>query len=358
MKPSRVFLSSLLILASTVAFAEEAGKPLADPALERFVRGATPLCSEMAAFKEFPFDRPMPAGMKARGVKVESPVPACATELLVITTAKGNYYAGRPWFLDKYDGPVEQKLTRFSWDALHETVKPVVLETRNREGLRRVDLRQTTEWGSVPMRGVIDEAGTMFFLGDFHSMKGDSRGEQFADLERLIASAPSRGSATAKVSVVELSDFQCPSCRRSAGFMKTILAKYGEQIRYTRLDLPLMSSHPWAFPAALAGQAIHRQSPEAFWKYKETIYENQDKLTAFTISEVARGFAEDNGLDLKRYDADVEAPEVRQQILDGVGAAFSLQIYGTPSFLIDGALVEAGAEGEGIDRYIAKRLAE
>ena len=119
--------------------------------------------------------------------------------------------------------------------------------------------------------------------------------------------------------MIEFSDFECPSCQRAAGYMKPILAAHGDKVRYIRYDMPLMTIHPWAFAAAIAGRAVWHQKPDLFWKYKEQIYENQDKLSAFTIDEFARGFATDHELDMKKYDADVQSPELRAEIVNGAG---------------------------------------
>src|SRR5205085_3969240 len=135
-----------------------------------------------------------------------------------------------------------------------------------------------------------------------------------------------------------------------------ILAKYGDQVRYIRYDLPLLTTHPWAFAAALAGRAIYRQDPKAFWEYKKQIYANQDKLTAFTFDDFARGFAEDHSLDLKRYDADLASDEVKTDILNGVGLAFSSDVRATPTYMVNGVYVDPGDEGKALEAYVAGLL--
>ena len=131
-----------------------------------------------------------------------------------------------------------------------------------------------------------------------------------------------------------------PSFQHAAGFLKPILDKYGDKIRYIRYDLPLINMHPWAFSAAMAGRAIHRQKPELFWDYKEQVYANQDKLNAFTIDDFARHFAQDHDLDLKKYDADVASPELQASILAGAGVAFSNDVRATPTYMVNGATVD------------------
>ena len=45
--------------------------------------------------------------------------------------------------------------------------------------------------------------------------------------------------------------------------------------------------------------------------------------------DFARGFAEDHDLDMAKYDADVNAAEIREEILKGIGTAFSNEIRAT-----------------------------
>src|SRR5262249_59321121 len=119
-------------------------------------------------------------------------------------------------------------------------------------------------------------------------------------LSPLIENSPSTGASTPQLTVIESSDFECPSCQRAAGYMKPILAAHGDKVRYIRFDMPLITIHPWAFSAAVAGRAIFHQKPDLFWTFKERIYENQEKLNNFVIDEFVRGFAQDHELDLKK----------------------------------------------------------
>ena len=115
----------------------------------------------------------------------------------------------------------------------------------------------------------------------------------------------------------------------------------------------LVTMHPWAFAAAVAGRAIYRQKPDLFWQYKEQVYANQEKLNAFTIEDFARGFAQDHDLDLKKYDADIANPDIQASLLNGLGAAFSGDIRATPTYMVNGTLVDAGNEGKYLMDYVA-----
>jgi protein-disulfide isomerase len=114
--------------------------------------------------------------------------------------------------------------------------------------------------------------------------------------------------------------------------------------------------HPWAFAAAVAGRAIYRQKPALFWEYKKQIYANQDKLNAFLIDDFARGFAQDHDLDLKKYDADVNSADLQKGIIDGAGLALSNDVRATPTYMVNGIVVDPGNDGKYLESYIAGLL--
>ena len=191
----------------------------------------------------------------------------------------------------------------------------------------------------------------MFFMGSFLPLTGDVAAARMKAFGPYLDGSPARGAEKAQVTIVEFSDFQCPSCKRASEYVDPILAKHGDAVRYVRFDLPL-SNHAWAFPAALAGRAIHRQNPALFWEYKKQVYENQSSINALMFPEWARNFAADHDLDLARYDADLASDAIKGELLAGAGAAFANHIRATPSYLVNGALVAAGPDGASLATYV------
>ncbi|HEX8617266.1 MAG TPA: thioredoxin domain-containing protein, partial [Thermoanaerobaculia bacterium] len=282
--------SALALLVCAPLFAADV-----DPKLDRAVRDALPICSDAKlTYGDLPIK--LPARFTGTVARVESASPTCDTQLAVVVSPAGNVFIGAPWPIADEEGKsVEEKLKNFAWRNLHENVTATVDPKRTVDGLFRTTIMQTTEHGKMPMDGYIDEDFRMFFFGSFKPMNGDMRAARVKAYEPLLATSPTKGSASAKVTVVEFSDFQCPSCQRAAGYLEPILAKHGEKVRYIRFDLPL-SGHAWAFPAALAGRAIYRQKPELFWEYKKQVYANQSGMNTFMFWDWARGFAEDHDL--------------------------------------------------------------
>ncbi|HVT43742.1 MAG TPA: thioredoxin domain-containing protein [Thermoanaerobaculia bacterium] len=349
-------MRNLVIIATAIAV--WLASPIAARTItDSLIESQLVVCGEKPKLSRQPLPQPLPRGFTGEMILVESAHPGCAGQYAAVISDQADaFYLGGPWFLRSYNGTPTEKIRTFGWERMRQSFEPDVSATPGRNGLLAVKLNYKTEYGPAPIEGWVDPAGTTFFPGEFYRPSDDVGKARTTRLQGVSSTAPTIGPAGAKVWVVEFSDFQCPSCKRSSSFLKPILEKYGTRIRYTRLDLPLTASHPWAFPAAAAGRAIHRQNPELFWKFKETIYEMQSELSIFTLEDLARSFVKDHDLDVARYDRDVASDEIRKEILAGIGTAFTLQVMGTPSFMVNGVLVDAGDEGKNLDAWIAKQL--
>jgi protein-disulfide isomerase len=357
----RVLSFIAIALFATAAFAADgaATTPL-DARVEKAIRDSLPPCPGLKLTPgEMPYK--LPTGFSGTVIRVESSPSraACDAQLISIISPTGGFYLGVPWYFGDEEGTTpEEKLKNFAYRNMRMLTTAVIDRTsRTLDGLFRVALTETTDAGKVVLDGEMDQAGTIFFFGHFRRMNSDMRVERLKVFEPLLPSSPTKGAKDAQVTVIEFSDFECPSCQRASGYVDPILAKYPSQVRYIRFDLPL-SGHPWAFSAAVAGRAVYRQKPELFWEFKKQVYTNQDKLSAFTFDDFARGFAESHELDMKRWDADVSSDAIRAELLKGVGLAFSNDIRATPSYIINGAFVDAGDGGKALMEYVDKLLAK
>jgi hypothetical protein len=329
-----------------------------DPKLDRAVRDAIPVCGGDVKLTYEALATKLPAHFTGVVVTVASSREACSGQYGGVLAPSGAFFLGSPWPIADEEGKsIEEKLQNFIWRAMHETMTATVERTRTPDGLYPVTLHQVTENGKMPLAGFADPDGRVFFFGRFRPGASDVRTARSKVFETFMAHAPAQGPASAPVTIVEFSDFQCPSCQRASHYLDPILKKHGEKVRYVRYDLPL-TGHAWAFPAALAGRAVYRQKPDLFWEYKKQVYENQSSLNPFTFWDWARNFASDNELDLAKYDADLASAEIKSEILAGAGAALTNDIRATPSYVVNGALVEAGEEGKALAEYVDKLLAK
>jgi protein-disulfide isomerase len=300
----------------------------------------------------------LPSRMTGALIRIEAPRTACNAQYLMAVAPSGDFYLGLPWVLgdDAPGANIIEKLKNFAWTRMQENFIPTIERERTRNGLLRVTMMEMTERGNIPIEGEIDQDGKVFFVGHFHAANSDFAAARVKAFEPQMATAPAKGGSKPDATIVEFSDFECPSCKHASTYVDGIVEKYGDRVRYVRYDLPLVTMHPWALPAAVAGRAIYRQKPDVFWQYKKQVYENQDKLTAFTLDDFARGFAQDHDLDMKRYDADVASTEVRDELLKGVGAAFSNDVRATPTYMINGTYVDPGDDGKALETYVDNLL--
>lgn len=342
-----LLLACALLTATAVSAAE------VDPKLEKAIREVLPVCSDAkVTFSDLAVK--LPPRFKGTVVQVEGPAHRCDHQGAGILAPSGAFYFGMPWPLGDEPGPAEEKIKAFFWKNFQMNVTASIDRKPTDDGLHNVTLSHTTEHGKIPLEGEIDPEGRLFFFG--HFLRGnDLRAARLSMLDGLIAKSPARGPADAKVTIVEFSDFECPSCKRAAGWFDPLLTKHDGKIRYIRFDLPL-TGHPWAFPAALAGRAIYKQKPELFWEYKKQVYANQDKLNAFMFWDWARAFAEDNDLNMTQYDADLNNEAFRTDLLKGAGLALSNAVRSTPTYVVNGVMVDAGTDGKELAEYVEKLL--
>lgn len=162
---------------------------------------------------------------------------------------------------------------------------------------------------------------------------------------------PSTGAATAPVTIVMFSDFQCSACSATHPILKEAMAPYSDKIRFVVRDFPLETIHENAFRAALAANAASKQGK--FFEYTEILYKNQKALDDASLKK----YAVDLGLNVAQFALDFNsekaAAEVRADMADGT----SYGISGTPSIFVNGRYVRtlsvAGFK-EAIDAALGK----
>jgi len=179
------------------------------------------------------------------------------------------------------------------------------------------------------------------------------------DLEKLKTSgAPSFGPANAPVTLVEFGDFECPNCREEAKTLRdNIPTQFASQVHVFFLDFPLEQIHPWAKPAAIAGRCVYQQSPAAFWKYHDWIYEHQVEITPDNLKTQVLDFAKNeqdiDALQLGRcIDTKATEPQVDATLAEG----HALHVDATPTLFIDGRRLVGNYPWQNIEQIINGEL--
>ena len=109
--------------------------------------------------------------------------------------------------------------------------------------------------------------------------------------------APSRGARDAPVTLIEFSDYQCPSCGwYIAHVYQRLTRTYVNtgKVRYRVLHFPISEVHPLAFMAHQAAECARDSG--RFWQMHDLLFLNQDALQRDRLTEYAQQLGIDRGL--------------------------------------------------------------
>lgn len=164
------------------------------------------------------------------------------------------------------------------------------------------------------------------------------------------------GPVDAPVVIEEYSDFQCPFC----GQFATIT---GEQLKQAYADSGLVRfeyNHfaflgPESLRAAEAAECAAEQN--LFWPYHDIIFNNQSGENQGNFSDPAlRNFAIVAGLEMEAFDECFSSARYRQDVRAGNSEASNRGVNSTPTFFVNGELVEGVISFEQFETIIASEL--
>lgn len=180
-----------------------------------------------------------------------------------------------------------------------------------------------------------------------------------ADLEERIknpvkidvGASPVKGSESAKITIIEFSDFECPYCKEASEALEAVLKKYPNDVRLAFKHLPL-PFHSQATPAAVASLAAHKQGK--FWEYHDKLFGMQEELSSASFEKIAQEL----GLDLAKFKQDIASPELKKSVKEDADLAAELQIEGTPAIFVNGVQFSGVVPAEELSNIIERLMKE
>ena len=146
-----------------------------------------------------------------------------------------------------------------------------------------------------------------------------------------IEGRPFLGDPDSPVTVIELTDYECPFCRHHHQQVLTaLLAEYGDRIRYVAINFPITSIHPLAFGAAQAAECAHDQG--RFWDYNDALVAATEPLSPDTLVAIAAGL----GLDMPAFTECMVTESKRDLVVRDLQDGQRYGVSGTPTFFING----------------------
>lgn len=180
-------------------------------------------------------------------------------------------------------------------------------------------------------------------------------------ISRPNANFNAMGDPNAPVKIEEFSDFQCPYCQL-----------FAEQTEPLIVDEYVSTGKVYFVftPYGPSGNYIGQESEDAtkaafcaadqnkFWEFKDQLYGH---LTGENVGDYAvanlENFAKDVGLDMTKYNTCFSENTFEQKIADGITAGKDAGVGGTPSFIINGKLIEGALPYESFKQEIDAALA-
>jgi protein-disulfide isomerase len=154
---------------------------------------------------------------------------------------------------------------------------------------------------------------------------------------------PVLGKTDAPIKIVEVGDFKCPTCQY---FSQTVEPKLkADFIDTGKAALYFMNYTfigPDSYTAALAGQSIYHQNNDAFWKYYDAVYKNQqDEKIQWATPQFLTDLARKEGIpvDYDKLKQEIESAKYASEV-DEHNAFAKKNVTGTPTIFINGKKLE------------------
>jgi protein-disulfide isomerase len=242
-----------------------------------------------------------------------------------------------------------RNLYAFGPDA---TVKVAAPKDIGVEGLQEVDIEVKIGDNQQAGKVYVTKDGKFMFRGELSDLSKDPLAENRALID--TKNSPSLGPDNAPVTMVEFSDFECPVCRSLHDALRGLLPNY-PQVRVVFKDFPLDQIHPWARTAALAGRCAYQQTPAAFWKMYDLIYDGQDLISAENAWGKMTDFAGRSGLNPDTFKGCMASPEAGAAIDASRANGMQLEVGSTPTIFVNGRRI-VGADPHALEQYIRYEL--
>lgn len=150
---------------------------------------------------------------------------------------------------------------------------------------------------------------------------------------------PYSGPATSTHEVVEFLDFDCPYSKSASVMVHDLIAKRPD-VKVVIRDFPLLEIHPDAELAAKAARCIWKQNDKGmYWRYHDLLFANQEKHDLESLKSYAGQVGADS-----RFVTCLEGSRVQGDIQQSIVDAKSVGVSVTPTFFIDGQMVEGAAD--------------
>jgi protein-disulfide isomerase len=156
--------------------------------------------------------------------------------------------------------------------------------------------------------------------------------EKIADENLITDTTATAGPRDSKIVMVEFSDFECPACKTFHPVVAQLIDQYQDRVLFAFKHFPL-PQHTSARSAAIASEAAKEQGQ--FWRFADELFAIQPDFSREKYIEIAEKLM----LDVDRFTADLDKPELAVRVDEDLAQARRLGLGQTPTFILNNNLV-------------------
>lgn len=174
--------------------------------------------------------------------------------------------------------------------------------------------------------------GAVFFLG-----KNSGSPEIIGNSLQIDYSKGQKiGTDSARVTLVEFSDFQCPACEAAEPAVKQIRTNYPDKVQFVYRHFPL-PQHSYGRKAAYLSEAAGEQGK--FWEMHEKLFGTQSQWSSLSEADAEAFFlslARDLELNEDKVRQGLTGDAFKEKINAEITEGQRLGVNATPTFFLNG----------------------
>ncbi|MCC6598736.1 MAG: DsbA family protein [Alphaproteobacteria bacterium] len=212
---------------------------------------------------------------------------------------------------------------------------------------------QKQEIGEVVRAYLLENPGVIFEAADKHREKMEASAAKESEagigenLEWMTRSdAPSVGSKTPDVTVVEFFDYNCGYCTRALPDIQNII-KTDANVRFVFFEIPILG--PTSKTAALWSLAAARQNK--YFEFHVAVMNHKGPKDEGELEKIAKTV----GLDVDRVKKDLASGEIEEALNKNIEISRKIGVQGTPAFVVGTTFIPGYIGEEGLKQAIAEQ---
>ncbi|HEX7959073.1 MAG TPA: DsbA family protein [Terriglobales bacterium] len=176
--------------------------------------------------------------------------------------------------------------------------------------------------------------GQHAFVGELIPFGADPFAVARKEME-VRAKGPTRGPQNAQVTIVEFSDLQCPHCKQAQPTLEKLISE-APNARLVFENFPIDQIHKWANLAARYGSCVGRTNGDAFWRFIDGVFNEQDQITEQNAADKLNEIAKAAGADPEATATCAASPQAKTDVIQSYELGVANGVTGTPTLFING----------------------